>query len=130
MAENRYTLTDAKLTMVVYNHLAPGTCASLALYCAVAHWHQWEVPVLHSIVQWHTGTSGMVSSFNTGGAHLAATRYTVCLRRYCTALNFIPYKPAAQAAGADPPPASPIGQIHPFSKMAVTFEPRMGFTKL
>ena len=38
-------------------------------------------------------------------------------------------KPAAQAAGADPPPAEapPIGKIRPFSKMAVTFEPLMGF---
>jgi hypothetical protein len=35
-------------------------------------------------------------------------------------------KPAAQAAGADPS-LPPIGKIHCFSKMAVTFDPLMGF---
>ena len=37
-------------------------------------------------------------------------------------------KPAAQAAGQTlPAEALPIGKIHPFSKSAVTLEPRMGF---
>ena len=37
-------------------------------------------------------------------------------------------KPAAQAAGADPSDATqPIGKIHIFCKMAITFEPPMGF---
>ena len=37
-------------------------------------------------------------------------------------------KPAAQAAGTDPShAASPIGKVHPFSKIAVTLEPVMQF---
>ena len=41
---------------------------------------------------------------------------------------FLKNKPAVQAAGADPPNATPqIGQINPFGKMAVTFQPLMGF---
>ena len=37
-------------------------------------------------------------------------------------------KPAVQAAGADPPQwKSPIGKIHPFSKINVTFEPIVQF---
>ena len=43
--------------------------------------------------------------------------------------NFVKNKPAAQVAGAETLPdiAPPIGKIHPFSKMAVNFEPLMGF---
>ena len=36
-------------------------------------------------------------------------------------------KPAAQAAGADPDKAPPIGKIYRFTKMDVTFEPLVGF---
>ena len=37
-------------------------------------------------------------------------------------------KPAKQAAGADLPDATPpIDKIHPFSKIAVTFEPVIQF---
>ena len=41
---------------------------------------------------------------------------------------YLKNNPAAQAAGQTlPDEALPIGKIHPFSKMAVTFEPLMGF---
>ena len=40
-------------------------------------------------------------------------------------------KPAAQAAGQTlPTEAPPIGKIDPFSKIAVTFEPLVGFEAL
>ena len=38
--------------------------------------------------------------------------------------KFIPNKPAAQTL---PNATPPIGKFHPFSKMAATFKPLMGF---